>query len=210
MIGIGIGMPLGGRGGGGASPGTIDPVSFGGASATTVVPTGVLAGDLLVGFAMKTTVTAPTHDPVGGALIAAYSSNGSSANIFWKYAEDDTPDFGTHIGAGRCQWAAYRFSAPPASPIGAFARSAANTSLVMGWAGLTLTKLGSHVITVGFRAADEAITDRTGAVAAGTASGVSTRFKPMRSNGAVTAWAAENVAQLVSGYHQSIAIEIGY
>jgi hypothetical protein len=208
---IGIGMGIGGRAGaGGGAVGMITPIGAGGASATTISPTGVATGDLMIGFAFKSTVTAPTHDATGGELIATYSSNGSSANIFWKYAENSTPAFGTHTGASRVQWVASRFSAPPANPIGAFARSAANTSLIMGWAGLTLTKQGSHVITFGFRAADEAITDRPGAVSVSGTAGVSTRYKPMRSDGVVTSWPLENVAQAVTGYHQSIAIEIGY
>ena len=209
MIGIGIGMTLGGRGGG-ASPGTLEFVSAGGASATTVTVTGALTGDLIVGIAAKTSATAPTHDPTGGALIGSWSSGSSSAIAFWKYAESSTPAFGTHTGASRCQWLAYRFSAPPVSPIGASDRISGATSLIMPWAGLTLTKTGSHVITLAHRAADEAIVDRTGAVAAGTASGVSARFKPMRSNGAVSSWPVENVTQTLTAVYQCIAIEIGY
>jgi hypothetical protein len=208
---IGIGMGIGGRAGaGGGAGGTLEPVTAGGANGTTASITGVLAGDLILGVVLKTSSTAPTHDVAGGALINSWSSGSSSAIAFWKYAESTTPAFGTHANGSRCLWAAYRFSAPPANPIGASDRISGSSSTTLSWCGLTLTRPGGHVFTVAYRAVDDPIVDRPGAVAAGAATGVSARYKPMRSNGAVTSWAQENVTQTVAGVYQSIAIEIGY
>lgn len=203
---LGMGLTLGG----GSSPRTLDFVAGGGASATTISPSGIAAGDLLLGLALNTTTTTPTHDATGGALIGTWSSNASSAILFWKWAESSTPAFGTHTNANRVQWAAWRFSAPPADPIGAVDRITGASSLTMSWLGLTLEKSGSHVFTMGYRAANEAIVERPGATAVSGTAGVTARYKPMRSSGAVTSWPQEDVTQTIAGIYQSIAVEVGY
>lgn len=207
MIGLSLGMSLGGRAN---DPRTLTFITSGGTNGATISPTGVLAGDLIVGVVARPQTTAPTHDEAGGALIGSWSSNASSAIAFWKYAEDADPAFGTHINGARSQFWAYRFSDPPANPIGAFDRVAGAASLIMGWAGLTLTKSRRHVLTFGYRAADEAVTPRTDATAVANSGGTSARYYPMRSNGEVSAWALQSLAQTVSGVHQSIAVEVGY
>lgn len=207
MIGLRMGLTFGGR----RPPlGTIEFIAAGGANGATVSPTGGAAGDLLVGAVLKTTTTAPTHDEAGGALIGSWSSGASSAIAFWQWTESDTPPFGTHENGSRSQFWLLRFSHPPANPIGASDRVSGAASLVMGWAGLTLQKIGSHVLTFGYRGANEAITARSDAVAVAGTAGASARYAPFRSNGPVSAWAAQDVAQAVSGVHQSIAIEVGY
>jgi len=211
MIGLGIGMTLGGRAGtGGAAIPTLAYVTGAGANGATASPSGLSAGDLLVGVVLKATTTAPTHDPTGGALIGSWSSGASSGIAFWKYAESSTPAFGTHTGGSRCEWFAARFSEPPVNPIGASDRISGGVFTAFSWCGLTLQKSRSMVFTVGYRAANEAILDRTGALAAGAATGVSSRYKPMRSNGEVASWPQEDLTQTVAGVFQSIAIEVGY
>lgn len=203
-----MGMTLGGS----RPPlGTIEFIAAGGANGDTMSPTGGAAGDLLVGLVARPATTAPTLDPAGGALIITGSSNASSVTAFWRYIDGANPAFGTHTNGSRCQFWNLRFSGtPPVNPIGASARVAGAASLVMGWAGLTLQKVGSHVLTFGYRAANEAITGRSDAVAVSGTAGTTARYAPYRSNGAVSAWAAQDVAQAVSGVHQSIAIEVGY
>lgn len=191
-------------------PPTITYIGGGGANGETTTPTGVEVGDLIIGVALKAASTAPTHDTTGGTLILSASSSASSVIAFWDYADSTTPNFGTHTGANRCEWFAYRFSDPPVNPIGASARISGVSSTTFGWAGLTLIKTRSIVVTVGYRAANETIVNRPLAVAAGGATGVSARYKPMRSNGEVLSWPLENVTQTVAGTSQSIAIEIGY
>lgn len=199
------------RAGGGAGTGTITFIGAAGANAATIQPTGLQAGtDVVVGVVMKPTNTAPTFDPDGGNLLGSYSGNGSSCILFWKYAESDTPKFGTHANGNRSQYFAFRFSDPPANPIGAFGRVAAAAGLTMAWGGLTLQRPGSHVITMGYRAADDPIIQRTGTVTVSGGAGVSARYMPLRSDGPASAWAAENPTQLVSGVSQSISLELGY
>lgn len=191
--------------------GTIDFIASGGTNGATIAPSGLQEGtDLVLGMVFKTTSTAPTHDPTGGALLGSWTGSGSSAIAFWKWAESGAPAFGSHTGGNRSQFFVYRFSSQPLNPIGAVARVAGIASPTMGWAGLTLTKTGSHVATLGYRAADEAITLRPDAITTATAGGTSARYQPMRSDGLVAAWLAQNVAQTVSGVHQSVAVELGY
>lgn len=207
---IGIGMGVGGGSGAPGDTRTLTFISSGGSSAATTSPSGLATGDAFLGIVFKATATAPTHDEAGGALLGSFSGNATSSIVFWKYAESGTPAFGTHTGGSRCQWWAYRFSDPPVAPFGTPIRNAGAASLVMGWAGLTLTKQMSQVLTMGMRVADDPLAVRTDAAQANAPVGASVRYAFLRSNGAVTSWPAENAAQLVSGVHQSIAVEVGY
>lgn len=209
MIGLGIGLTLGGRAGG--DPRTLAFVASGGSSATTTAPSGIAAGDALLGIVLKTTTTAPTLDTtVGWNSLGSFSSNSTSAIVMWKYAESGTPAYGTHTGGTRCQWWAYRFSDPPVAPFGTPIRVSGAASLIMGWAGLTLGKLQSQVATIGHRNANETLSERTDALQVNAPVGATSRYAFMRSNGAVGSWPAMDLAQAVSGVHQSIAVEVGY
>lgn len=209
MTGIYIGMGIGGRAGG--DPRTLTFVGSGGSSAATTAPSGIAAGDALLEIILKTTTGAPTLDAtVGLTLLGTFSSNSTSAIVAWKYAESSTPAFGTHTGGTRCQWWAWRFSDPPVAPFGTPIRASGAASLVMGWAGLTLAKSQSHVATIGHRNANETLSERTDALQVNAPVGATSRYSFMRSNGAVGSWPSMDLAQAVSGVHQSIAIEVGY
>ena len=208
---IGIGMGIGGRGGASGDTRTLTFVAGGGSSAATTAPSGIAAGDALLGIVLKTTTSAPTLDTtVGWNSLGSFSSNSTSAIVFWKYAESSTPAFGTHTGGTRCQWWAYRFSDPPVAPFGTPIRASGAASLIMGWAGLTLAKLQSHVATIGHRNADDPLAQRPDALQVQAPVGATSRYAFMRSNGAVSSWPAMDLAQAVSGVHQSIAVEVGY
>jgi hypothetical protein len=208
---IGIGMGIGGRGGSSGDTRTLTFVAGGGSSAATTAPSGIAAGDALLGIVLKTTTTAPTFDAtVGWTQIGTFSSNSTSGIVFWKYAESSTPAFGTHTGGTRCQWWAWRFSDPPVAPFGTPIRDSDPASIVMGWAGLTLTKQMSQVATIGHRNADDPIAVRTDALQVQAPVGATSRYAFMRSNGAVGSWPSMDLAQAVSGVHQSIAVEVGY
>lgn len=210
MPAIMIGMGMAGRGGGG-DPRTLTFVGSGGSSSTTTSPSGLQTGDALLGIVLKTTTTAPTLDTgVGWTSLGSFSSNSTSAIVMWKYAESATPAFGTHTGGTRCQWWAWRFSDPPVAPFGTPIRASGAASLVMGWAGLTLAKQQSHVATIGHRNANETLSERTDALQVNAPVGATSRYSFMRSNGAVSSWPSMDLAQAVSGVHQSIAVEVGY
>lgn len=189
---------------------TLEFINANGSRGATTTISGARQRDFVLGMVFKTSGGVPAFDgTVGWHLINGWSSGSSSALAFWRYAESDDPPFGVHVGGNKAEFYVYRSNRPPANPIGDVTR-VAGSGLLMPWTGLVPRLRQSRVLTMGYRAANELIVPRPGALAVSGASGSSARYLPLRSDGAVTAWPELTTKQAIAGAAQSVAIEIGY